>query len=42
MEYGHNFCAMTLTCATVCNGEKVVVKGESDGSPIILVYNIKL
>ncbi|KAM4109557.1 hypothetical protein ACB094_03G127600 [Castanea mollissima] len=23
-EYGHNFCAMTLTCATVCNGEKVV------------------
>ena len=42
MEYGHNFCAMTLTCATMCNGEKVEVKGESDGSPIILAYIIKL
>ena len=41
MEYGHNFYAMTLTCATVCNGEKAVVTGESDGSPIILAYNIK-
>ena len=42
MEYGHNFYAMTLTCATVCNGEKVVVKGEGDVSPVILAYNIKL
>ena len=24
---------MTLTCATTCNGEKVVVKDESDGLP---------
>ena len=24
---------MALTCATTCNGEKVVVKDESDGLP---------
>ena len=31
-----------ITYAIVSNGEKVVVKGESDGSPTILAYNIKL